>query len=259
MLDAVRQSRSSATNSPASLPSPSQRGTGTASPASSVYCSRAAAHSTCSDLPRLRSYTRRWKGRCRLSELAGMLSGVAIEAPASIAYAASRWVVACSASTLLRIVPELDQPTAANLASARPPSRVRRRCATAVRMSSFAPRYAEKSRGDVTGLEPQARMLITATCQPRSAACAAIERTYVSWLPPPSPDASSSIGRLSSSGGGSLTKKVSDSSSAAPAIAPPDTSASRLAAFGLDCFTLRMPASRSMASVPPSGVGTRSR
>ena len=56
-----------------------------------------------------------------------MFRGVAIDAAASIAYVASRWDVACSASTLLMIVPELDQPIAASLPSGRPPSRVRRR------------------------------------------------------------------------------------------------------------------------------------
>ena len=143
-------------------------------------------------------------GRCKFAEFAGMLSGVAHATAASMACDGSpACVVACSAITLFTIVPEFDQPSAATTPPA--PSRVARRCATAVRTSSFAPRYAEKSRGLVTGDEPQPRMLSTATCQPRSAAAAAIERTYVSWLPPPSPDASSSSGRDASNGGGVST------------------------------------------------------
>lgn len=154
------------------------------------------------------------------------------------------------------MVPEFDQPSAATTPPA--PSRVARRCATAVRTSSFAPRYAEKSRGLVTGDEPQPRMLSTATCQPRSAAAAAIERTYVSWLPPPSPDASSSSGRDASNGGGVSTNCVKPSSSAAPGSAlPVKSELDALRAFA--CAARRTPASRSIASVPPSGVGTRSR
>ena len=205
-----------------------------------------------------------------------MLSGVAIDAAASMRCDASSvgmWVVACSASALLTIVPLLDQPTAASvpplppLPPSAPPSRVARRWRTASRRSSLAPRYAEKSRGDVTGESPHARMLITATCQPRSAAVAAIERTYVSCEPPPSPLASSSIGRSGSSGGGSSTKVVKPSSSAAPGSAPPVVSElGTVVPVGLleprqssDCSTRRMPASRSTASVPPSGVGTSCR
>ena len=47
---------------------------------------------------------------------------------------------------------------------AHPLRRVLRKCATANRTSSFAPRYAKNGSGDVTGELPQARMLITATC-----------------------------------------------------------------------------------------------
>ena len=47
---------------------------------------------------------------------------------------------------------------------AHPLRRVLRKCATANRTSSFAPRYAENGSGDVTGELPQVRMLITATC-----------------------------------------------------------------------------------------------
>ena len=157
------------------------------------------------------------------------------------------------------MVPLFDQPTAATTPP--PPRRVSRRCLTVSRTSSVAPRYALKRRGDVTGEPPHARMLTTATCQPRSAAVAAIERTYVSCEPPPSPEASSSSGRFCSSGGGASTKSVSvrEVSSAAPATAPPLSSEPSAPTCGSRARARRMPHSRSTASVPPSGVGTRRR
>eukprot|EP00967_Tisochrysis_lutea_P104333 scaffold158317_cov28-Tisochrysis_lutea.AAC.2 len=189
------------------------------------------------------------------------------------------------------MVPEFDQPRPASTPP--PPSRSRRNHSTAVRTSSLAPlcaciragglevggahsagegraraskevraagahRYAENSRGDVTGELPHARILITATCQPRSAAAAAIERTYVSCEPPPSPEASSSIGLSGLSGGGWRTKAVSipSASSSAPAMKAPRARARRRGQRSAErrAAALRTPASRSSASVPPSGV-----
>ena len=55
-------------------------------------------------LPRLTSYTALWKGRCRLAELAGMLSGVAHATPASMKQSgSSACVVACSVRVRVRV------------------------------------------------------------------------------------------------------------------------------------------------------------
>eukprot|EP00962_Isochrysis_galbana_P060207 scaffold34388_cov67-Isochrysis_galbana.AAC.1 len=80
-----------------------------------------------------------WKGLCRFAELAGMLSGVAIAAPASSLCPSPRCELACSAKTLLRMVPELDQPRPAISPGDAPGRRWRRSQVTAVRTSSLAP------------------------------------------------------------------------------------------------------------------------
>jgi hypothetical protein len=60
-------------------------------------------------------------------------------APASIRCSPPVCVVACSAKTLFRMVPELDQPTPAMIPDGEPPRRSRRSQAAAVRTSSLAP------------------------------------------------------------------------------------------------------------------------
>mmetsp|Transcript_75249 Transcript_75249/g.133029 ORF Transcript_75249/g.133029 Transcript_75249/m.133029 type:complete len:201 (-) Transcript_75249:854-1456(-) len=135
-----------------------------------------------------RSYTLRWNHRLRLAADPGMSRGQASVAPASTWYEGSVNVVACSARRLLTMVPPLLQPTAATNEPGW--TKCLRAWLTASRTSSVDPRYAEKKRGEVTGLSPQPRMLMMPTWKPRSSPAAAMLRTYGSWLPPPSPEVS---------------------------------------------------------------------